>query len=326
MSGRQVFDSAAVRSGEPGEAAPTPEPLLREVRRKTTEQLAASVAHELNNPVNYVLNSLDPIQRAVGELLGLLRLYEEIEELPADAMVDRMRNVQRYRREVDVAQTRESLDLALTLAEQGARNIERVTRNLSRRGGSDRLATRPVDVRRVLEEVLVTRIQETGGRVVVERSYRKIPLVPADPVELRDLFLSVISYALRCAGNPGHVEIALGYRHGHVVAEVTVEGPTRVVDGPCHDLAVLALARHQRTDDEVELAICRDIVAAHGGRLDTARRPDGGHTISVWLPIVEDTGRRVPCTPGERRTRGGPDAGDTLDEWDLLGGAGAGGG
>jgi signal transduction histidine kinase len=160
-----------------------------------------------------------------------------------------------------------------------------------------------VDLNAVVEDViadLVVRIEETGGHVEV----RDLPTIDADPIQMRRLFQNLIGNALKFHRN-GVPPIVKIYAEGPEVEGAPVLGDASA-DGLCRifiedngigfDMAYVAQVfapfqrLHGRSAYEgtgMGLAICRKIVARHGGEITVESEPDAGATFIITVPIKQ---------------------------------------
>src|SRR5882757_4490085 len=167
--------------------------------------LAAGVAHEINNPLSYVLGSLDVGLRELSDLRELLRGTGSSEELAhiSDAVA------------------------ALDSAREGAERVRHIVRDLmdfSRAGAGSGEA---VDIEAVLDATIRVAWNEIRHRARLVKRYAGLPLVCGDEARLGQVFLNLIVNAAQVIeGEPGDNEIVISTRRedGSAVIEVSDTG------------------------------------------------------------------------------------------------------
>jgi signal transduction histidine kinase/ActR/RegA family two-component response regulator len=134
--------------------------LARAERLAALGRLSASIGHEINNPLSYVIGNLNYISEELND-----EHSEQQSALIASAVEDAL---------------------------GGAERIRRIVAELRAFASSERDARRPVDIQRLLEEALKVARGETRHRVRLERRYEQVPKVMADPTRLTQVCVNLI--------------------------------------------------------------------------------------------------------------------------------------
>lgn len=157
-------------------------------------QLVAGVAHEINNPVNFIYANLEPVGEYVSDLLKLVTSYQSQYPDPPLPLADEIAAV-----DLDFVQS--DLPKILASMEVGAERIRQIVlflRNFSR---SDEKGLKPVDIHEGLDSTLVIlqhRLKETPDQcgIKVVRDYDLLPLVECYPGLINQVFMNVLSNAI----------------------------------------------------------------------------------------------------------------------------------
>jgi PAS domain S-box-containing protein len=237
--------------------------------------LAAGIAHEINNPLTYVLASLDEIRRNVGATGGAAA------NLPL------------------LAQAAEE-------AYSGAERVQRIVRDLKVFArGSDDDRESPVDVTRVLDAMVNIVSNEIRHRARLTRDYREVLPVLAVESRLGQVFLNLLVNATQALpeGRADENEIRVTARmHGDFVVvsvEDTGAGIPAEIRGRIFDPFFTTKANSTGTG--LGLAICQDIVHRHGGRIEVDSEVGAGSRFRVFLRSAPTLERRDPRVPASAR-------------------------
>jgi signal transduction histidine kinase len=237
--------------------------------------LAAGVAHEINNPLAYVVAS----HAFLGESLARLR------ERVADPALG-------------------ELDEALEDAREGAERVRHIVRDLRTFSRVDDARIGPVDLHHVIESSLGIAANEIKHRARVVREYRAIPPALASEAKLGQVFLNLLINAAQ-AIPPGHFEeneirIATGTDgRGWARVEVSDTGPG--IPPALRERIFEPFFTTKRIGEGtgLGLSICRNIVTASGGEISAEAGAVRGAVFRVLLPPAT-AGARPEASPAQR--------------------------
>jgi len=225
-------------------------------RVATMGELAASIAHELNQPLSAIVANAQAAHRLLGAIPPDL---EEVGEALAD---------------ISTAGTQAGVVIASIrdLLQRGERRDE------------------PVDLVFLAREVidfLHSEVVSRGVAVTIDRSAATVPTVRGDPIQLKQVLLNLLMNAIEAASRSPvtgrTVNVMVAAKGQEIEVAVIDTGPGLPKDD-IEDLFAPFVSR--RADGlGMGLAICRSIVEAHDGRLWGENDPDGGAAFRVRLPV-----------------------------------------
>jgi nitrogen-specific signal transduction histidine kinase len=236
-------------------------------RMASVGMLAAGVAHEINNPLTYVLSNLEGL---AADLPGLELL------LPTTARPPEL-----------LARTREALD--------GARRISKIVRDLKvfSRTGSDRLE--PVSLNKVIEGAINMTLGEVKYRAHLVTELGTLPPVRANEGRLAQVFLNLLVNAAQAIpeGDAEHnlITIRTWTEAGTVLAEVSDTGVGIPLENQARIFEPFFTTKSSSMGTGLGLAISRGIVEEAGGHISVESRPGQGTRFQVRLPAA-------PAEPG----------------------------
>ncbi|MFT3767213.1 MAG: ATP-binding protein [Minicystis sp.] len=235
--------------------------LIEADRLASLGALAAGVAHEINNPLAYVLLNIDLVIRELEARSG-----------PGG---------------------RSLADLATRLREarSGVDRVRLIAQDLKAFSRIDSERRAPVDVRKVLDSSIDIAANEIRHRARLVRDYRDVPPVEADPSRLGQVFLNLLVNAVQAMdeGSAGRHEIRVGTSVNHAGSVVvtiadTGSGIPQAVVNRIFD--PFFTTKPAGVGTGLGLAICKSIVTTLGGDIRVESEPGKGSTFQVILPTT----------------------------------------
>ena len=263
--------------------ASTPEPDEAELAT-----LVAGMAHEINNPISYVIGNLNELATVSATLADTLARYrDELRDLAGDSASARIADVERKLHELGGFGLAEEL---LADASEGAHRIRDLARDLLSVSRSSHQASAPLRVDDVLDQTLRLVARPLAARAELVRDFSATRSVCGDAARLGQVFLNLLSNALdACAAAPGrahriHVRTRDLARAVRVEIEDTGSG---IAPGErARVFAPFVTTKPAGAGTGLGLYVSRRIVAAHRGEIGFEDLAGGGTRFWVELPVI----------------------------------------
>jgi signal transduction histidine kinase len=256
--------------------------LLQSEKLASIGQLAAGVAHEINNPIGFVNSNLGTLDRYLGDLLRVIDAYQQVEAaLPPEARAQ----VDAVKRAADLPYLQEDIGPLVKESRDGLDRVTRIVQDLkdfSRLGAAD---WQQADLHRCLDSTLNVVANEIKYKAELDRQYGEIPDVCCVPSQLNQVFMNLLVNAAQAIPERGRITLTTGRRGDEVFVAVRDSGAgiapellTRIFDP-------FFTTKPVGSGTGLGLSVSHGIVKRHGGRIEVASQPGAGSEFRVWLPI-----------------------------------------
>jgi signal transduction histidine kinase len=259
--------------------------LLQSEKLASIGQLAAGVAHEINNPISFVFSNFGTLQTYVASLLRVLARYEEAEPLIADA--DVARGIADLREQVDLAFLQEDVLALLAESRDGIERVRKIVQDLKDFSRVDvHQQWQWTDLHQGIDSTLNIVNNEVKYKADIVKEYGTIPEVECLPSQINQVIMNiVVNGAQAIEGRRGRITIRTGESGGNVWIEIADNGcgipqaiQSRIFD-PFFTTKPIG------TGTGLGLSLSYGIIQKHRGRIDMQSEEGVGTTFRIELPI-----------------------------------------
>ncbi len=219
--------------------------------------MAAGVAHEINNPLAFVMLAADMLERDPVVLAGGERTGELV------------RNIR-----------------------TGVKRIATIVRDLRTYGQYEDEPPRAVDLGMVFDSAVAITAHEVRSRARLRREYEALPAVLGVPMRLEQVFVNLLlnaAHAIPEGRTNGEIAISAHSSGPNVVIEVTDNGSGIPAEVLPRIFEPFVTTKPLGAGVGLGLSICRDIVVRWGGRIDASSTEGSGTTLRVTLPLATES-------------------------------------
>ena len=233
-------------------------------------QLAAGVAHEINNPLGFVRSNLSTARSYLSDLAGL-------SGLGGDAAA-------RYWKEKDLDFVIGDFSILLGESTDGIDRVARIVSNLKDFSSVDGAGKRSVDLNESLRSVCDLVRGQAGDRIAFEESLSPLPPFSCFPGHINQMLLNIAMNSVQSISGAGRIRVSSRVEGGEIVLEIADDGcgiPEAVLPRVFDPFYT---TRQVGSGTGLGLTVSRDIARAHGGRIAVASREGSGTRVRISFP------------------------------------------
>jgi signal transduction histidine kinase len=157
-------------------------------------QLTAGIAHEINNPINFVTANIKPLKLDIVDLLELLNKYEALK--PDEKSVNQFKEIEKYRKDIDIEYIKKEMDDLLTGIENGAQRTADIVVGLKNFSRLDESEIKKANINEGILSTLLLIKRSVPDNTEVITELGEIPFIECLPGKLNQVFMNLFSNAL----------------------------------------------------------------------------------------------------------------------------------
>ncbi len=262
--------------------------LVNSEKMASIGQLAAGVAHEINNPIGFVHSNLGTLQNYVGGLTTLLDAYELALHDPERDVGQPAARVEEIKRQIDYQFVRTDLPPLLAESREGIERVKKIVldlRDFSHSGHSDAAEWNFADIHRGLESTLNIVWSELKYKAEVRKEYGELPPVECMLSQLNQVFLNLLVNAAHSIDGRGVITISTSHIGDEVCIGISDTGSGISPENLKHIFDPFFTTKPIGTGTGLGLALSYGIVKKHHGRLVVDSVVGEGTRFRVFLPV-----------------------------------------
>jgi two-component system, NtrC family, sensor kinase len=260
--------------------------LLQQEKMASIGQLAAGVAHEINNPMGFISSNLG----TMGKYLDRLTAFIELQSAGVDKAAP-----ESLKKELAEARRRCKLDYILNdsrnlLAESldGAERVRTIVQNLKSFSRVDETSASWVDLNQCLESTIAIAWNELKYKITLRRDFGELPAVKCLPQQLNQVFLNLLVNAAHAIRTQGEIAVGTRREGEQVVIVIHDTGSGIPAEIMSRIFEPFFTTKEVGKGTGLGLSISYDIIKKHHGTIEVESTPLTGTTFTIKLPIEGD--------------------------------------
>ena len=238
-------------------------------------QLAAGVAHEINNPIGFIRSNLGTAQQYVRGLSRLAALMKTGDIAQCRAAWE----------QADMGFVMEDFAALLRESIAGADRVAKIVADLKGFSSVDQAEEEIVDLNdnlRFASNVLAGQIKDKAELVL---ELGELPKILCLPGHLNQVFLNLLLNAAQAIAEQGRIKVCSDVLNNEIRIRISDNGCGIPAGNLERIFDPFFTTREVGSGTGLGLTVCRDIVQAHGGRIEVESKVGAGTTFTVYLPV-----------------------------------------
>ena len=266
--------------------------LVESEKMASLGQLTAGIAHEINNPINFVSSNVFPLKQDIEDLKSILNKYEEITE--SVDLNNKLNEINQLKDELDYHLLLEELDTIIHGIEDGAKRTAEIVsglRNFSRLDESEFQSANVNDCITTTLKIIQTKI----GDIKIKTELEDIPPIDCYPGKLNQFFLNTIHnaiYAVNAVKRPNHtseIEIKTALKNNHIMVTLKDNGIGMDETTKNKIFEPFFTTKDVGEGTGLGMSIAHGILEMHQAKIEIESEINQGTLIKIFLPLTLPT-------------------------------------
>ena len=258
--------------------------LLQSEKMASVGQLAAGVAHEINNPIGYVYSNLGTLEKYVQDMFAMLDAYQQTESAIGDG--EAVAGLRAAKQKFGLEYLREDVPALMNESKDGITRVKKIVQDLkdfSHVEASEEWHW--VNLHKGLDSTLNIVNNEIKYKAVVVKEYGILPEVECLSSQLNQVFLNMLVNASHAIEERGTITIRTGSTAEEVWVEIADTGKGIAPENFKKIFDPFFTTKPVGQGTGLGLSLSYGIIQKHHGRIEVKSEVGKGTTFRVWLPI-----------------------------------------
>ncbi|MGH1395677.1 MAG: sensor histidine kinase, partial [Trichormus sp.] len=258
--------------------------LIQTEKMSSLGQMVAGIAHEINNPVNFIYGNIECADNYIKDLIHLVDLYQQHYPNPEYIITETIE-------EIDLNFISKDLLNLLSSMKIGAKRIREIVLSLRNFSRLDEADMKEVDIHEGIDNTLLILNHRLKSDIEIIKKYGKLPHINCYPSQLNQVFMNIINNAIdalleNTQQNPKQIIISTQTTENNFIKiEIADNGsgiPTEIIK-KLFDPFFTTKPVGKGTG--LGLSICYQIVEKHQGKIEVVSEVNEGSKFIIYLPV-----------------------------------------
>ncbi|TDO24419.1 sensor histidine kinase [Pedobacter duraquae] len=252
-------------------------------------QLTAGIAHEINNPINFVTSNIKPLQLDINDLNEVIAQYEALDF--DGNLQEQLAEIAKFKKQIDLDFVKTEIQALLSGIDEGARRTAEIIRSLKNFSRLDESDTKPINLNEGLDSTLVLVKSTFPSNLTVIKNYSELDNVECLPGKINQVFMNLITNAVQAIKSktvPSETELLeiKTWQEGKF-AKVSIRDSGTGMDDQVKQkiFEPFFTTKDVGEGTGLGLSIVFRIIESHHGTIEVISKVDFGTEFIITLPL-----------------------------------------
>lgn len=262
----------------------TQEQLIQSEKMASLGQLTAGVAHEINNPINFVSSGIDSLRTNFTDMMEVLEGYLALQ--PEADNKQQLLKLQQLKKELEVEELMEESEQLLRSIKNGANRTKEIVKSLRNFTRLDESILKETDIHEGLDSTLVILNNLLKDRIKVVKNYGDLPSIICYPGQLNQVFMNILGNAVQAIKGEGTIAICTYAEDDYAVIKIKDNGTGMPEEVKKHIFDPFFTTKEVGEGTGLGLSISYGIIQKHKGKIEVESAPGESTEFIIRIPLV----------------------------------------
>lgn len=171
--------------------------LVESEKMASLGQLTAGIAHEINNPINFVKSNIKPLQLDFKDLMEVINEYDKLHNADSNEIQTQLKEITALKKSIDLDFVKSEIENLMKGIEHGAERTAEIVRGLRTFSRLDESVIKTVDIHEGIDSTLILLRSTIPANIAVEKVYTADGNIECYPGKLNQVFMNILSNAVQ---------------------------------------------------------------------------------------------------------------------------------
>jgi signal transduction histidine kinase len=258
-------------------------------------QLTAGIAHEINNPINFVKSNINPLRLDIGEIMSVLTEYDKLHTAKdEDSFRKKLYEIEEMKNELEIDFLQKEVNNLILGIEDGAERTAEIVRGLRTFSRIDEAAIKKVNVHDGINSTIVLLKNSMPHNLQITREFNADGNIECFPGKLNQVFMNILTNAIQAIkakpvmSNEEVIAIETIDIDSQIQISIKDSGIGMTDDVKHHIFEPFFTTKDIGEGTGLGMAIVYKIVQKHSGKINIISSPGEGAEFIITLPYHQD--------------------------------------
>jgi two-component system NtrC family sensor kinase len=260
--------------------------VLHQEKMASIGQLAAGVAHEINNPIGFINSNLSTLGKYLSRLSGFLAVQSEC--IAAGAPPEQVESVRQQQAGLKIDYIVKDLEDLVRESLEGAERVRGIVADLKSFSRVDETEFKQADLNECIRSTINIAWNEIKYKATLKKELGEIPQTRCYPQQMNQVFMNLLVNAAHAIEQQGVITVRSWEEDGYICVTVADTGQGIPETNLTRIFEPFFTTKEVGKGTGLGLSITYDIVKKHNGEITVRSEPGKGTVFTVRIPVVKE--------------------------------------
>ncbi|KAA3437044.1 tetratricopeptide repeat-containing sensor histidine kinase [Rufibacter hautae] len=261
----------------------TQDQLVQSEKMASLGQLTAGVAHEINNPINFVSAGIESLRANFTDIMEVAKGYFQLK--PGADNTQQLQQLEKLKQELEVDELIDESEQLFSSVKNGATRTKEIVKSLKNFTRLDEDNLKKANLHEGLDSTLVILNNQLKNRIKIVRNYGDLQEVNCYPGQLNQVFMNILNNAAQAIPDEGTIAIKTYADDDYAVIKIRDTGMGMSEEVKKHIFEPFFTTKDVGEGTGLGLSISYGIIEKHKGKIEVESRPGEGTEFTIRIPL-----------------------------------------